>query len=155
MTTAAVRQIATQVRDTIVAAGLVAPPNNDALDTTRVIIDYLPRFEPADLVDTKIVIAPRTQELTWLSRQSRRREIAIQIAVMQQAIANSDTWHALLDLVADIDETLAAANYAALTNSVNRPGTWLSSTTDLYSIEAVEQHSVFRSVITALFALNT
>lgn len=152
---AAVRDLATQVRDLIVAANLAAPPNNEPLDASRVLVDYLPRFEPSDLVDTKIVIAPRSQDLTWISRVSRRREIAIQIAVMQAATPGSDLWLALLDLTAQIDETLAAANYAAQTYSVTRPGTWLSSTCDLYSIEAAEQHSVFRSVITANYALNT
>lgn len=152
---AAVRDLATQVRDLIVAANLVAPPNNEPLNTSRVLIDYLPRFEPSDLVDTKIVIAPRSQDLTWISRVSRRREIAIQIAVMQTATPGSDLWLALLDLTAQLDETLAAANYAAQTAAVIRPGTWLSSTCDLYSIEAAEQHGVFRSVITAQYALQT
>jgi hypothetical protein len=152
---AAVRDLATQIQSTLIAATLFAPPNNDVLDSTRIVIDYLPRFEPKDLAETKIVIAPRSQDLTWISRVSRRREIAIQIAIMQSATPGSELWDSLLDLTATIDETLAAANYAALTNSVNRPGTWLSSSCDLYSIEAAEQHSVFRSVITASYALNT
>lgn len=154
MTVAAARTLAAQVRDTIIASSLFAPPNNDPIDADRVVIDYLPRYEPKDLTETKIVIAPRSNDLSMISRVSRRREIAIQIAVMQSATAGSDLWLALLDLTADIDESLAAANYAALTNSVNRSGTWLSSSCDLYDIAAAEQHSVFRSVITANYAVN-
>lgn len=155
MTTAYARSLATQVRDTIVAAGLFAPPNNDPLDATRVLVDYLPRFDVGDLDETKIVIAPRTTDLQWASRVSRRREIAIQIAVMQRAEPNTELWNDLLDLTSQIDETLAAANYAASTASVNRPGQWLSSSCDLYDIAAAEQHTVFRSVITANFAIVT
>jgi hypothetical protein len=153
MTTAHVRTLATQVRDTIIAAGLYTPPNNTPIDTAIAIVDYLPRYTAEQLADTKIAIAPRSQDTTWLSRQSRRREITIQIAVMQAATPNTTLWESLIDLAADIDESLANANFAAATASVNRIGSWLSSTRDLYDIADAEHNGVFRSVITATFAV--
>jgi hypothetical protein len=149
------RLLADQVAATITAAGLYSPTNNAAIDSSIVTVNYLPRYEPKDLTDLRIVIAPRSRATTPLSRTSRRREHSIQIAIMQTADPDSDLFLGLFDLVGSIDETLAAANYAAATASVNRWGLWLRNDVTLYDVQALEQHGIFRSVITATYQINT
>lgn len=152
MPTAIDRTLAADVRAIILAAGLTVPVIGGPIPAASVVVDYLPRFEPADLVDLRILVAPRSRTLTPLSRASRRREIAIQIAVMQSAAPNSPEFLELVDLVAGIDEYLATANMVA---GLNYTGQWLESSTALYDIAALEQHSIFRSVLTVTYAVLT
>jgi hypothetical protein len=146
------RTIAADVRTLILGAGLVNPDTDTAIAIGDVVLDYLPRFEPADLSNLKIVIAPRSRTLTPLSRSSRRREIVIQIGVMMSATPDSALFTGLLDLVAAIDEYLANVNQIS---TKFYTGQWSESTTTLYDVGALEQHSVFRSVISVTYLLLT
>ena len=139
--TSPVRQILADVKQALITAAIVDPETNAALDDDTIEIDYLPRFTPEDLKDLRIVLAPRQNSSSNISRVTRLLEIGIQIAVMQTAAADSERFQQLLDLVHDVDTALAQADLSS--------GTWSRSEVMLYDIEALERHGAFRSVITA------
>lgn len=139
--TSPVRQILADVKQALVTASIVDPETNAALDDDTVQIDYLPRFTPEDLKDLRIVLAPRQNSSSKISRVTRSLEIGIQIAVMQTAAADSERFEQLLDLAHDIDTALSEADLSS--------ATWSRSEVMLYDVEALERHGAFRSVITA------
>lgn len=138
--TSPVRQILADVKQALITAAIVDPETNAALDDDTIEIDYLPRFTPEDLKDLRIVLAPRQNSSSNISRVTRLLEIGIQIAVMQTAAADSERFQQLLDLVHDVDTALAQADLSS--------GTWSRSEVMLYDVEALERHGAFRSVIT-------
>jgi len=149
------RLLANQVLETLIAAELTTPSRVTPYTADQIEINYLPRVEPAELLDNvKIYIAPRTRSTLVVSRAQQRREHAIQIAVMQQAKPATELFLELLDLVAEIDETLANASEIAAASSITRYGVWTSSSCELYSIEDLEQNGVFRSVLTANYLVH-
>jgi hypothetical protein len=141
--TAPVRQLIADCRAALIAAAIADPKTNASLDGDQYQIEYLPRFTPEDLVDLRIVLAPRQANSTNLSRLRREHELAVQVAVMQIASKDSERFEQLLDLTDAIDAALAAADIVS--------GTWSRSEINLYDVQALEQHGVFRSIITAYF----
>jgi hypothetical protein len=138
---------------TLIVSGTIAKPDNlGSIVADDVTIDYLPRFEPADLDDLKIVLAPRSRTTTLASRASRQRELQIQVAIMQSATADSARFTELLDLTNDVEQRLALAS--VITGATYR-ATYVESSTQLYDVAALEQHSVFRSVITLTYRMTT
>jgi hypothetical protein len=138
---------------TLIVSGLIAKPDNlGGITAADVSIDYLPRFEPADLDELKIVIAPRTRSTTVASRASRQSDLQIQVAIMQSATADSARFAALIDLTNDIEQRLALSS---VINGATYRANYVESSTQLYDIAALEQHSVFRSVITVTYRLTT
>lgn len=142
------RQLCEQVKAVLIASQLIEPGSEDVISEDYVTINYLPRFEPADLTSTKVIVAPRSRNKTPLSRVSQRRENVIQVAVMRKCEPNTELFENLLDFVEQIEDALANDNNRAALISVPRVGSYAGSSTDLYDITALEQHSVFRSVIT-------
>lgn len=139
--TAPVRQILEDVRQALVAAAIIDPETNSALDDDTIKIDYLPRFTPEDLKNLRVVLAPRQSSSQKISRSTREHEIGIQIAVMQTASPGSERFTQLLDLTSELDKALANADLES--------GTWSRSEVILYDVDALERHGAFRSVITA------
>jgi len=146
------RLICDDVKTLIVSGSIAKPDNLGPIVAADVTIDYLPRFEPADLDDLKIVLAPRSRTTTLASRASRTRELQVQVAIMQSATADSARFTALLDLTNDVEQRLALAS--VITGATYR-ATYVESSTQLYDIAALEQHSVFRSVITLTYRMTT
>jgi hypothetical protein len=108
MTTAADRLICNQVRDTIIASSLVAPETGAAIDDTLCMVDYLPRMSPELYSDLRIVVLPRSRSLARATRATLRRELGVQIAVIQRCNDPAgDLFAGLVDLTTDIDELLA------------------------------------------------
>ena len=144
--------ICDDVKTLIVSGSIAKPDNLGAITVADVTIDYLPRFEPADLDDLKIVIAPRSRTTTIASRASRQRDLQIQVAIMQSATADSARFTALIDLTNDIEQRLALSS---VINGATYRANYVESSTQLYDIASLEQHSVFRSVITITYRLTT
>jgi 6,7-dimethyl-8-ribityllumazine synthase len=71
---------------------------------------------------------------------------------MQSATADSARFTALIDLTNDIEQRLALAS---VISGATYRATYVESSTQLYDIAALEQHSVFRSVITITYRLTT
>jgi hypothetical protein len=151
MTTATDRLIAEQVAATIRAAGLIVPDTGFAIDDSVCMVDYLPRFEPADLVALRIVVAPRSRSSALATRSRARREHAIQIGIMQKCDPGTDLFNALMDLTGDIDDLLAVAHVTAAVDDVIRYGVFIRSDVTMYDVAALEQHGVYRAVITATY----
>jgi|GEM_PF-3181346 len=145
-------QLANAVRDALITAELTIPSFGAAFTEDQIKRVYLPRFELKDLDLLQILVAPRARTLSPLSRTTQKREHAVQVCVMQRCKPDSELMDELIDLVANIDDTLA--NLARVVPTQSRPATWLGSTTEeLYNIETLEQHGVFRSVITINYML--
>jgi hypothetical protein len=151
MTTAVDRLIAEQVSATIRASGIIVPDTGFAIDESVCTVDYLPRFEPDDLVALKIVVAPRSRSSALATRSRVRRELAVQIGIMQKCDPGTDLFNALMDLTGDIDDTLARAHVIAAVDDVIRYGEFARSDVSTYDIAALEQHGVYRAVITATY----
>jgi hypothetical protein len=146
------RQICDDVKTLIVSGSIAKPDNDGPIVAADVAIDYLPRFEPVDLEQLKIVIAPRSRSTTLASRASRTRELQVQVAIMQSATSDSARFTALIDMTNDIDQRLALAS---VISGATYRATWSSSACQLYDVAALEQHSVFRSVITVTYSMTT
>lgn len=146
------REIAQFVANALIEAELTTPTNTEPLTEATISVKYLPRYELKDLEQLQIVVAPRTRSQTPLSRATQKREHTIQVCVMQKCKPDSELMAELLDLVETIDDTLA--DVAAALPGRLRPATWTSSETSLYDIEQLEQHGVFKSVITLNYILN-
>lgn len=138
-----IRQLLADVVEALAAAEVVDPETNSAIDGDTFKVDYLPRFEATDLKDLRIVVAPRQNTSTKISRSSREFEFGVQIAVIQTAAKDSERFAQLLDLTHELDEALAKATIDG--------GVWSRSEVSLYDVQALEQHGAFRSVITAYF----
>lgn len=146
------RQLASQVCTVLIDAELSLPSLGEPFTDETIELRYLPRFEIKQLKDPRIIVAPRARSLQAQSRSSQRREHAVQVCVMMKCDPDSELMDELIDLVATIDDTLA--NVGSLQPTKNRVATWLSSQTDeIYNIDHLEQHGVFRSVITANYLL--
>jgi hypothetical protein len=146
------RLICDDIKTLIVSGSIAKPDNLGGITAADVTIDYLPRFEPADLDELKIVIAPRTRSTTVASRASRQRDLQIQVAIMQSATDDSARFTALIDMTNDIEQRLALSS---VINGATYRANYVESSTQLYDIAALEQHSVFRSVITVTYRLTT
>jgi hypothetical protein len=138
-----IRQLLQDVVEALAAAAVVDPETNSAIDGDTFKVDYLPRFEVADLKDLRIVVAPRQNTSTKISRSTREFEFGVQIAVIQTAAKDSERFEQLLDLTHEIDEALAMATIEG--------GVWSRSEVSLYDVQALEQHGAFRSVITVIY----
>jgi hypothetical protein len=138
-----IRQLLQDVVEALAAAAVVDPETNSAIDGDTFKVDYLPRFEVADLKDLRIVVAPRQNTSTKISRSTREFEFGVQIAVIQTAAKDSERFEQLLDLTHAIDEALAMATIDG--------GVWSRSEVSLYDVQALEQHGAFRSVITVYY----
>ena len=138
-----IRQLLADVVEALAAAAVVDPETNSAIDGETFKVDYLPRFEVADLKDLRIVVAPRQNTSTKISRSSREFEFGVQVAVIQTAAKDSERFAQLLDLTHELDEALATATIDG--------GVWSRSEVSLYDIQALEQHGAFRSVITVYY----
>lgn len=138
-----IRQLLAGVVEALAAAAVVDPETNSAIDGDTFKVDYLPRFEATDLKDLRIVVAPRQNTSTKISRSTREFEFGVQIAVIQTAAKDSERFAQLLDLTHELDEALATATIDG--------GVWSRSEVSLYDVQALEQHGAFRSVITAYF----
>jgi endonuclease YncB( thermonuclease family) len=138
-----IRQLLADVVDALTAAEVVDPKTNSAIDGDTFKVDYLPRFEATDLKDLRIVVAPRQNTSTKISRSTREFEFGVQIAVIQTAAKDSERFAQLLDLTHELDAALATATIDT--------GVWSRSEVSLYDIDALERHGAFRSVITAYF----
>jgi hypothetical protein len=138
-----IRQLLADVVEALAAAEVVDPETNSAIDGDTFKVDYLPRFEATDLKNLRIVVAPRQNTSTKISRSSREFEFGVQIAVIQTAAKDSERFAQLLDLTHELDEALATATIDG--------GVWSRSEVSLYDIDALERHGAFRSVITAYF----
>lgn len=114
-----------------------------SIDPERIRVVYLPRFPLESLVDCFISIAPRSRMRERASRASMKHEHQIQIAVMMQCTPDSELFDALLDFVTAVEDRLSG------------PSTYMRSSVDeLYSLDALEQHNVFRSIITATYQIT-
>lgn len=145
------RQILDDIKTLIVSGSIAKPDNLGPIVAVDVTTNYLPRFEAVDLDQLKIVLAPRSRSTSLASRISRTRELQIQIAIMQAATYDSARFTALLDMVSDIDQRLALAS--SIVGSTYRAN-WSSSECSLYDVAALEQHSVFRSVLTITYSVT-
>jgi hypothetical protein len=151
MTTAPERQLAGQIVETIRASALRVPVTNAVFDETNCFIDYLPRYEAKDLQSTRIAVAPRGRSTSLATRNSVRLEIPVQVAVMHACTPTDDLFPLLLDLVGDIDILLARNHVVSAVASVTRYGYYLRSEINPYDIGTLEQHGVFRAIITATY----
>jgi hypothetical protein len=138
-----IRQLLAEVVEALAAAAVVDPETNSAIDDDTFKVDYLPRFEVADLKGLRIVVAPRQNTSTKISRSTREFEFGVQIAVIQTAAKDSERFAQLLDLTHELDEALATATIVG--------GVWSRSEVSLYDVQALEQHGAFRSVITVYY----
>jgi hypothetical protein len=138
-----IRQLLADVVEALAAAEVVDPKTNSAIDGDTFKVDYLPRFDAADLKALRIVVAPRQNTSTKISRSSREFEFGVQIAVIQTAAKDSERFAQLLDLTHELDEALATAMIDG--------GVWSRSEVSLYDVQALEQHGAFRSVITVYY----
>jgi hypothetical protein len=146
------RLICDDIKTLIVSGSIAKPDNLGPIVAGDLSIDYLPRFEPSDLEQIKILIAPRSRSTSLASRISRTFDLQVQLAVMQSASADSERFLALLDLVSDLDRRLSLAS--TISGATYR-ATWVSSECNLYDVASLEQHSVFRSVLTLTFRVTT
>jgi hypothetical protein len=151
MTTAPERNLAYQITQTIIASSLRAPSTNAAFNDTNCVIDYLPRYEAKDLEAIRIAVAPRGRSTSLATRNSVRMEIPIQIAVMQACQPIDAVFPMLIDLVGDLDILLARAHVIADVAAVTRYGYYLRSEINPYDIATLEQHGVFRAIITTTY----
>jgi len=138
-----IRQLLADVVEALAAAEVVDPETNSAIDGDTFKVDYLPRFEATDLKNLRIVVAPRQNTSTKISRSTREFEFGVQIAVIQTAAKDSERFAQLLDLTHELDEALAKATIDG--------GVWSRSEVSLYDVQALEQHGAFRSVITVYY----
>jgi hypothetical protein len=138
-----IRRLLQDVVEALAAAAVVDPETNSAIDGDTFKVDYLPRFEVADLKDLRIVVAPRQNTSVKISRDTREFELGIQVAIIQTAAKDSERFEQLLDLTHEIDEALAMATIDG--------GVWSRSEVSLYDVQALEQHGAFRSVITVIY----
>jgi hypothetical protein len=138
-----IRQLLADVVEALAAAAVVDPETNSAIDGDTFKVDYLPRFEATDLKDLRIVVAPRQNTSTNISRSTREFEFGVQVAVIQTAAKDSERFAQLLDLTHELDEALATATIDG--------GVWSRSEVSLYDVQALEQHGAFRSVITVYY----
>jgi hypothetical protein len=138
-----IRQLLADVVEALAAAAVVDPETNSAIDGDTFKVDYLPRFEATDLKNLRIVVAPRQNTSTNISRSTREFEFGVQVAVIQTAAKDSERFAQLLDLTHELDEALATATIDG--------GVWSRSEVSLYDVQALEQHGAFRSVITVYY----
>jgi hypothetical protein len=153
--TAIDRQIAQQVADTLIAAELTIPSLGEPYTADQITVDYLPRTDATQIArSAKIFVSPRARAITALSRNDQRREHTIQVCVMQQATPNSELFMELLDLVHNIENTLAKAHRTPALKPIPRYATFVSSQCDLYDLADLETKSIFRSVLTLNYLTN-
>lgn len=142
------RLIAAQVRDTIIAAGLVSPdPSPVAIDANVVAISFMPVFSAEDVEDLIIRVAPVTRQTEYASRATRTGIYTIQVGFFQAVEPDSTHFLGLVDLVASIDDLLSTAS----TNpsaSVTLYGKWESSACRLFDVDQLNEHRIFDSRLT-------
>jgi hypothetical protein len=153
--TAIDRQIAQQVADTLIAAGLTIPSLGEPYTADQITVDYLPRTDAKQIArSAKIFVSPRARAITALSRNHQRRDHTIQVCVMQQATPNSELFLELIDLVHEIENTLAKAHQNPALQTIQRHASLLSTQCDLYDLADLETKSIFRSVLTLNYLTN-
>ncbi len=142
------RLIAEQVRDTIIAAGLVSPdPSPVPIDNQVIATQYMPVFRPEDLDALAIRCAPMQRETAFSSRTTRTGIYTIQIGFFQNVEPDSVHFLGLLDLVASIDDLLAKASQIP-SASVELYGKWESSSCRLFDVDRLNEHRIFDSRLT-------
>jgi hypothetical protein len=153
--TAIDRQIAQQVADTLIAAELTIPSFGEPYTADQITVDYLPRTDATQIArSAKIFVCPRARAINVVSRKQQRRDHTIQVCVMQQATPNSELFLDLIDLVHEIENTLAKAHQTPALRPIQRYATLLSTQCDLYDLNDLETKSIFRSVLTLNYLTN-
>jgi hypothetical protein len=149
------RSLAEMVAQVLIDVELSIPSRDgEPYTADHIRVDYLPRYEPADIAkEARILIAPRSRAMQSQSRTQQRREHVVQVCLLQQCKPNSDLQLELIDLMADIDDTLAKVH--TLTGITGfRYATWQSSTCALYEPDDLEKSGIFRSVLTVNYLLH-
>ena len=102
----------------------------------------LPRWKLKEIDELRIAISDRSRRTTGAGRAPRRREIGLQLLIVQKLDAEHSQLEGLIELVYAIDSLLAAQTQLG----------WLESTNDpIYDPTKLETEHVFMSVLTITF----
>jgi hypothetical protein len=124
-----------------------APPGTFALAFTAA-RSYRPEFDLAALKTLRVCVVPKAIAIASLGRSANQHDVAIDVAVQKKVDAgDTSALDGLMTLVEQI------ADYLRLRRLVSFPAAcWVKTDNQpVYSMEHLEQHQVFTSVLTLTF----
>jgi|YNPMSStandDraft_1061717.scaffolds.fasta_scaffold02655_7 hypothetical protein len=113
--------------------------------------DYRPRYTVADLANLTVTVSPRTLAITPVARGLATPEYTIDIAIQQHLNQeDNDTLDALIMLAEHITQHMINHRLRAMPTAL-----CIRATSEpLYSIDHLDDHRVFTSLITLTYALT-
>lgn len=118
----------------------MAPGPVESIEDSR-----LPRINIEKLEERKIFLSDRARSTTAGGRSPRRREVTLQLMLIEKLNSEFEGLEGLIELMYAIDELIAAQSQLGWLRSDNQP---------IYDLDALNQNHLFHSVLTCTFGNN-
>lgn len=115
----------------------MAPGLVESIEDSR-----LPRINIEKLEERKIFLSDRARSTTAVGRSPRRREVTLQLMLIEKLNSEFVGLEGLIELMYALDELIAAQSQLGWLRSDNQP---------IYDLDALNQNHLFCSVLTCTF----
>lgn len=116
---------------------------------------YRPLFELSQLGTLRVSVVPRGISISNLGRNSNQHDAAVDVAVQKKVGPADGTQASTTELDGLMQLTESIADFFRLRRLVSAPSAiWVKTENNpVYSVEHLEQHRVFTSVLTLTFRI--